>query len=441
MLDNLIRDVSARWGLGDQGRPLTQMLVAYMSNPATGGLNGFLNRFRDAGMDSMVNSWVSNQATPEQPTATQVESVLGSTDGFLHQAAQRLALPFDKVVSAISGLLPVLVSRMTPDGRVDTALPAEFDSWARDGAGFWGAGAAAVGAAGVAGAAAYNQPRTVPPTAGTAHTHSTVQTPMPVERSGVGKWLPWLAAALVVVLGVSYCSSRDDTPADTSNLNAPPATAPSDNAPASTITPPPATDNSTLTPTAPDANTSSTAPLVPGSGDASSNSFGNTTSTTDTTGTLGTTDSNSSAPMTDSNASSSTSSSTTSSSDTAAMNVAAPDGAGVVDDMHNGMPVLRVFFDTGKTDVASEFADKSKSLVEFLKANPDVTAYVSGFNDPTGDPARNAELSKQRAEAVKAALESAGLAADRAVLEKPAETTDTTGSNASSRRVDVMLRR
>lgn len=113
----------------------------------------------------------------------------------------------------------------------------------------------------------------------------------------------------------------------------------------------------------------------------------------------------------------------------------------MLDDMHNGMPVLRVFFDTDKTDVAQVFAEKAKPLVEFLKANPDVTAYISGFNDPTGDAARNAELSKERAQAVKAALESAGVPAERAVLEKPADTTASASTHAEARRVDVMLRR
>ena len=103
--------------------------------------------------------------------------------------------------------------------------------------------------------------------------------------------------------------------------------------------------------------------------------------------------------------------------------------------------MLRVFFDTGKIDVSPEFADKAKGLVDFLKTNADVKAVVSGFNDPTGDPVKNAELSKQRAEAVQAALVAAGVPADRTLLEKPAETTDTGATNAASRRVDVVLRK
>ena len=113
----------------------------------------------------------------------------------------------------------------------------------------------------------------------------------------------------------------------------------------------------------------------------------------------------------------------------------------MLDGVLQDMPLLRVFFDSGKTDVAPEFADKAKAVVAYLQGNLDVKAVISGFNDPTGDPVKNAELSKRRAEAVQAALVAAGVPADRTALEKPAETSDTGVTNAASRRVDVVLRK
>ena len=112
----------------------------------------------------------------------------------------------------------------------------------------------------------------------------------------------------------------------------------------------------------------------------------------------------------------------------------------MLDSLLQDVPKLQVFFDSGKTDVAAEFAEKSKALVAYLQSHADMKAVVSGFNDPTGDPVKNAELSKQRAMAVKAALEAAGVPADRAVLEKPADATGDSASNSASRRVDVVLR-
>ncbi|MCB2069358.1 MAG: OmpA family protein, partial [Ottowia sp.] len=79
-----------------------------------------------------------------------------------------------------------------------------------------------------------------------------------------------------------------------------------------------------------------------------------------------------------------------------------PTGAAVVASQSGDVPMLKVYFDSGKTAVAAEFADKAKALVDYLKAHADAKAVISGFNDPTGDPAKNAELSKNRAQAVQA---------------------------------------
>ena len=376
MLDSFTREISARWGLGDQAKPLLQMLVAHISNPAAGGLPGFLDKFRKAGWGGMVNSWVDNSGNAEVPTTSQVETVLGAGDGFLTQAVAHLGLSYDKVVAAVAGLLPQLIGRMTPDGTIPAVLPAEFGAMAREGQALLGAG---VGAS----AAAYGAARS------TVHTSTAAAaSAVPASSGGMGKWLPWLIGALVVIFGISYCSKSKE-PATTS-ASTEVSTSPVTTAPPSDPVPQPPLAAEPIAPVTP-AGTGTADTAVP--------------------------------------------------SVTPADTFTAPDGAGVLDDMHNGMPVLRVFFDTGKTEVAAAFAEKSKSLVDFLKANPDVQAVISGFNDPTGDAARNAELSKQRAQAVKAALEAAGVAADRAILEKPAEASDTGATNAASRRVDVMLRR
>ena len=354
MLDDLIRDLESSLNLGNQGRPLVGMLLAHMDDPAQGGLRGFLDKFRNAGWGSMVQSWLGTSSAPQVPSNAQVETVLGAGTGFLDKVAAALGMPYDKVSTAIAALIPMLVARLTPDGTVPAALPPEFSALASTGRSLLG-----LGAAGLAASAA-------PP--------ATVVT---ASSGGIGKWLPWLIAALVVIFGISYCSKNKQT--DT--LPAPaPATEPAP-APAPAPTPEPAP--------APEPAAAASVP----SPSAASEGF------------------------------------------------TAPDGAGVLDGLQQEVPLLRVFFDTGKTEVAPEFADKAKALVAYLQANADVKAVISGFNDPTGDPAQNAELSKHRAEAVQSALVAAGVPADRTALEKPAETTDTGPTNASSRRVDVMLRK
>jgi outer membrane protein OmpA-like peptidoglycan-associated protein len=119
---------------------------------------------------------------------------------------------------------------------------------------------------------------------------------------------------------------------------------------------------------------------------------------------------------------------------------AAPAGAGVVAGTRNGLPMLTVYFDTGKADVSKDFATVAGGLKDYAAAHPDAKLAVSGFNDPTGNAATNAALSKRRAQGVAAALGAAGIPAAAVALEKPADTTVTGTSNAEARRVEVTVK-
>ena len=385
MLDSLISDVGSRLGLGDQARPLIQMLLGRMTDPASGGLSGFLDKFRSAGLGDMVTSWLGTASTPMVPSTAQVETALGDGGNFLSKIASSLGLPFDKVATAVAALIPMLISRLTPGGSVPTVLPPEFAGLAREGQSLLGIGVAGLGAAGLGAAtAAVGAGAARVSNAASAATAATAPAVAQVSNAGggIGKWLPWLIGALVVIFGISYCAkNKDEAPT--------PAPAPS-----STPAPAPATPEPVPAPATPEPAPAATPAPEPAPA---------------------------ASPTPDA--------------------AAAPAGAAVQDSVDQGVPLLRVFFDSGKIEVAPEFADKSKALVDYLKANADVKAVISGFNDPTGDAAKNAELSKHRAQAVRAALVLAGVPEDRTILEKPAEASDTGANNAASRRVDVMVRK
>ena len=124
---------------------------------------------------------------------------------------------------------------------------------------------------------------------------------------------------------------------------------------------------------------------------------------------------------------------------TAAAAAAVPEGAGVVAADREGKPMLTVYFDTGKSDVSNDLTTAAANVKAYLEANPSAKLAVSGFNDPTGNAAINAELSKKRAQGVKAAIEKLGIAADRVELVKPDDTTDVSGDNTAARRVEVTV--
>lgn len=120
--------------------------------------------------------------------------------------------------------------------------------------------------------------------------------------------------------------------------------------------------------------------------------------------------------------------------------VTIPAGAGVTSELRDGKPVVKVYFDTGKTVLAPAFADAAAGLKDYLAANSGSSLAVSGYNDASGNAAANAELSKQRAQAVAAALVSSGIAQASVALVKPEQTTDTSVAADAARRVEVVVK-
>ena len=119
--------------------------------------------------------------------------------------------------------------------------------------------------------------------------------------------------------------------------------------------------------------------------------------------------------------------------------VAIPTGAGVTTETRDEKPVVKVYFDTGKTDIVPAFGAAAGGLKAYLEGHAGTTLAVSGFADKTGNAAANAALSKRRAQAVKAALVTSGIADASVALVKPAEATDTKVDDAAARRVEVVV--
>jgi len=112
--------------------------------------------------------------------------------------------------------------------------------------------------------------------------------------------------------------------------------------------------------------------------------------------------------------------------------VAVGEGASVVVD--NG--VVRFYFASGSAELATGAKEALADVVMGVAAGK--KAVISGFHDTTGDPAKNEELAKQRAIAVRDTLAALGIGPDKVELKKP-EVTTATGSNAEARRVEVRL--
>lgn len=124
----------------------------------------------------------------------------------------------------------------------------------------------------------------------------------------------------------------------------------------------------------------------------------------------------------------------------AAAAAAAPAGGGVTPDLPRIVvqgDLVKFYFATGKAEMAAGSDVVLGRVVNAVKGGK--TAVVSGFHDATGNAARNAELAKRRAFAVRDRLQALGVDAGRIELRKP-ESVPGTGSDPEARRVDVSLR-
>jgi outer membrane protein OmpA-like peptidoglycan-associated protein len=97
-----------------------------------------------------------------------------------------------------------------------------------------------------------------------------------------------------------------------------------------------------------------------------------------------------------------------------------------------------VYFAVGQAALPADAASTVATVKTVLDAAGGKKLVLSGFHDATGDPAKNAELAKERAKAVREALEAAGVAADCVALRKPESTTGD-GTNQEARRVEIRL--
>jgi OmpA-OmpF porin, OOP family len=119
ILDNVIEDVGSRFGLGSNAGPLLREVVQLITG-SPGGIGGFIDKFRSAGLASQVGSWLG-RSDGAVLTGPQVEQALGSN--VLGGIASRLGLASGVVGTAVGYLLPKVIGQMTPGGVVPTSMP------------------------------------------------------------------------------------------------------------------------------------------------------------------------------------------------------------------------------------------------------------------------------------------------------------------------------
>lgn len=99
----------------------------------------------------------------------------------------------------------------------------------------------------------------------------------------------------------------------------------------------------------------------------------------------------------------------------------------------------RIYFDLGSAALPGDAAAVLDRVATAARAGTSSSVLISGYHDASGDAAQNAELAKERAQAVRHALEANGVAPDRLVMSKPVVAEGGTDPR-EARRVELRLR-
>ena len=103
-----------------------------------------------------------------------------------------------------------------------------------------------------------------------------------------------------------------------------------------------------------------------------------------------------------------------------------------------------VLFDSGHAELVAGSTGNMSALAEIFSRHPQLTAAIEGYADSSGSASRNVVLSRQRAEAVKEALVSLGVAAERLNTqaygeENPVTSNGTAAGRQLNRRVEIVF--
>ncbi len=115
MFDSIIKEAQEKLNLGEKAGGLLASLLGLIANPANGGFGGFINRFHNAGLGNLVDSWVTTgDNTPI--SNEQLESALG--EDTIDAVAEQSGVDKATTVSALGLMTPHVVDALTPDGEV-----------------------------------------------------------------------------------------------------------------------------------------------------------------------------------------------------------------------------------------------------------------------------------------------------------------------------------
>jgi outer membrane protein OmpA-like peptidoglycan-associated protein/uncharacterized protein YidB (DUF937 family) len=120
IFESLVGELASKFGLGAKAGPLVAELLRFVNNQP-GGIAGFIDKFKLAGLGNLVTSWLGRGDSAPPMSGPQVEQVL--PENALKTFASKLGLGSSVVTSALAVAIPKVIGLLTPGGTIPTGVP------------------------------------------------------------------------------------------------------------------------------------------------------------------------------------------------------------------------------------------------------------------------------------------------------------------------------
>jgi len=115
LLDQITKALGDKVSGGEGQNPLVESILSMVNNPETGGLTGMVETFKSKGLGGAGASWISTGQN--QPISSeQIQRALGGER--IEWIAEKIGAPKEDVASGLAKLLPEVIDKLTPDGKI-----------------------------------------------------------------------------------------------------------------------------------------------------------------------------------------------------------------------------------------------------------------------------------------------------------------------------------
>lgn len=122
-IKTLVDEVARATGLGKNAQTFLGVVADYIFKQP-GGISGFRDKFKNAGLGDIFDSWLSGQPNMRTIDAGQIRSALGGEA--VQEIADKSGASSAMVPTLLATAVPMLMRAITAGGVMPTALPAAF---------------------------------------------------------------------------------------------------------------------------------------------------------------------------------------------------------------------------------------------------------------------------------------------------------------------------